>query len=397
MKLKSLVSYFKENKKRLILSILGIAIGVFSLSLMMGITQAMKLKVERAIGKLGSRVLVILPGEVKNLGGRTVQLSFYPTLKVKDAEEIKEKCPDVEEVSPYKKVSPNVHYMGKRITAEVYGVWPSYSKIADYKPICGRFLNKEDNEEIAQRAVLGYEVAKKLYGEECPVGKVIYLFNAPYRIVGVMEKRGTDLSGENLDERVYIPLSSAVKRISNVDYVDGIYLLPSEGAEIEKVKRELEEFLIKRHGKKDFSVNKFEDLINTQKQAMEIFSKLSLIVSSISFGVGALGILGVMTLSVYERLVEIGVKRTFGATRLEIALQFLIESAVLSLIGGIGGALLSSLIVLAVSTFAGWGTFVPLRGALISLLLAGLVGTISGVYPALRASSFDPKEILKET
>ncbi len=397
MKLKSLVSYFKENKKRLILSILGIAIGVFSLSLMMGITQAMKLKVERAIGKLGSRVLVILPGEVKNLGGRTVQLSFYPTLKVKDAEEIKEKCPDVEEVSPYKKVSPNVHYMGKRITAEVYGVWPSYSKIADYKPICGRFLNKEDNEEIAQRAVLGYEVAKKLYGEECPVGKVIYLFNAPYRIVGVMEKRGTDLSGENLDERVYIPLSSAVKRISNVDYVDGIYLLPSEGAEIEKVKREVEEFLIKRHGKKDFSVNKFEDLINTQKQAMEIFSKLSLIVSSISFGVGALGILGVMTLSVYERLVEIGVKRTFGATRLEIALQFLIESAVLSLIGGIGGALLSSLIVLAVSTFAGWGTFVPLRGALISLLLAGLVGTISGVYPALRASSFDPKEILKET
>ncbi len=397
MKLKSLVSYFKENKKRLILSILGIAIGVFSLSLMMGITQAMKLKVERAIGKLGSRVLVILPGEVKNLGGRTVQLSFYPTLKVKDAEEIKEKCPDVEEVSPYKKVSPNVHYMGKRITAEVYGVWPSYSKIADYKPICGRFLNKEDNEEIAQRAVLGYEVAKKLYGEECPVGKVIYLFNAPYRIVGVMEKRGTDLSGENLDERVYIPLSSAVKRISNVDYVDGIYLLPSEGAEIEKVKREVEEFLIKRHGKKDFSVNKFEDLINTQKQAMEIFSKLSFIVSSISFGVGALGILGVMTLSVYERLVEIGVKRTFGATRLEIALQFLIESAVLSLIGGIGGALLSSLIVLAVSTFAGWGTFVPLRGALISLLLAGLVGTISGVYPALRASSFDPKEILKET
>ena len=397
MKLKSLVSYFKENKKRLILSILGIAIGVFSLSLMMGITQAMKLKVERAIGKLGSRVLVILPGEVKNLGGRTVQLSFYPTLKVKDAEEIKEKCPDVEEVSPYKKVSPNVHYMGKRITAEVYGVWPSYSKIADYKPICGRFLNKEDNEGIAQRAVLGYEVAKKLYGEECPVGKVIYLFNAPYRIVGVMEKRGTDLSGENLDERVYIPLSSAVKRISNVDYVDGIYLLPSEGAEIEKVKREVEEFLIKRHGKKDFSVNKFEDLINTQKQAMEIFSKLSLIVSSISFGVGALGILGVMTLSVYERLVEIGVKRTFGATRLEIALQFLIESAVLSLIGGIGGALLSSLIVLAVSTFAGWGTFVPLRGALISLLLAGLVGTISGVYPALRASSFDPKEILKET
>ncbi len=396
MRLKTLISYFRENKKRLILSVLGVAIGVFSLSLMVGITGAMEKRIERVLGKMGSRVLVILPGEVKNLGGRTIQLSFYPTLTVKDAKVLQEKCPDVALTSPFKKVSPNVHYGGKRITAQVIGVWPSYSEIANYKPVCGRFLNWEDEEEIGQKAVLGYEVAKKLYGEECPVGKVIYLYNAPYRIVGVMERRGTDLSGENLDERLYIPLSSATRRISNVDYVDGIYLLPVEGAKLEEVKREVEELLLKRHGKRDFSVNRFEDLVNTQKQAMEIFSRLSLIVSLIAFGVGALGILAVMTLSVYERLVEIGVKRTFGATRLEIALQFLLESALLSLAGGLGGALLSTALVSIISSLAGWGTFVPVKGALLALALAVVVGVVAGVYPAVRASSFDPKKILKD-
>jgi len=396
MRLKSLISYFRENKKRFLLSVLGVAIGVFSLSLMVGITGAMEKRVERVIGKMGARVLVVLPGEVKNLGGRTIQLSFYPTLTVKDAQALLEKCPDIRAVSPFKKVSPNVHYGGKRISATVFGVWPQYSEIASYRPVCGRFLRPEDEEEMAQVAVLGYGVAEKLYGEECPVGKVIYLYNAPYKVVGVMEKRGTDLSGEDLDDRVYIPLSSAIKRISNVTYVDGIYVLPVKGVEIDRVKREIEELLLKRHGKKDFSVNRFEDLINTQKQAMEIFSRLSLIVSLIAFGVGALGILAVMTLSVYERLVEIGVKRTFGATKGEIALQFIVEAALLSLTGGIPGALTSVIIVSTISTIAGWGTYLPVKGALISLSLAVAIGIVAGLYPAMRAASFEPREILKE-
>ena len=396
MRVKSLISYFRENKKRFILSVLGVAIGVFALSLMAGITGALKKRVEKVMGRMGALVLVVLPGEVKNLGGRTIQLSFYPTLTVKDAQAIKEKCPEVKAVSPFKKVSPNVHYGGKRVSATVYGVWPEYTEIADYRPACGRFLTKEEDEEIAQVAVLGWGVAKKLYGEECPVGKVVYLYNAPYRIVGVMEKRGTDLSGENLDDRVYIPLSSAVKRISNVDYVDGIYVLPQPGADLEEVKREVEELLLKRHGKKDFSVNRFEDLVNTQKQAMEIFSKLSLIVSAVAFGVGALGILAVMTLSVYERLVEIGVRRTFGATRRDIALQFLTESALLSTAGGILGGALSFALVAFISTVAGWGTYLPVKGVLIALSLSTVIGVLAGVYPALRAASFEPKEILKE-
>ncbi len=397
MRLKELENYFRENKKRFLLSVMGVAIGVFSLSLMLGITSLMEKRVEKAIGKLGALVLVVIPGEVKNLGGRTLQLSFYPTLKVKDAVAIKEKCPDVEAVSPFKRVSPNVHYGGKRIDAQVFGVWPDYQEISSLNLRCGRFLTEEDNREIAQRAVIGSEVAKKLYGETCPVGKVIYLYDAPYKIVGVLKKRGTSLSGEDLDNRVYIPLSSAMKRISNVNYLDGIYVLPVSKDKVKEVKENIKELLLKRHGKADFSVNRFEDLVNTQKQAMEIFSKLSLTVSLISFGVGALGILAVMTLSVYERLVEIGIKRAFGATKKDIALQFLIESTLVSFVGGTLGALTSGTIVLFIATLAHWGTYIPVKGTLTALLLSTLIGIISGLYPALRASSFEPKEIIKSS
>ena len=148
--------------------------------------------------------------------------------------------------------------------------------------------------------------------------------------------------------------------------------------------------------KKDFSVNSYADLVNTQKQAMEIFTKLSIIVSVISFGVGALGILAVMTLSVYERLVEIGVRRAFGAPRSAIFLQFLLESALLSLTGASAGVVFAVFIVFLISYLAHWPVYFPFWEAFLSFSLSFLIGLLSGVYPAIRALSFEPKEILRE-
>ena len=393
--LRALLAYFRENKKRMLLSVIGVAIGVFSLTLMMGITGAMRQAVLKALGSLGANVIVVVPGDFKNLGGRTIQISFYPTLTVDDAEAIRDKCPSVSVVSPYKKVSPNVHYGGKYITATVFGLTPDYEKIAGYSVSCGRFLNEDDVKDMKQVAVIGYEVAKKLYGESCPVGKTIYLFYAPYKIVGVMERRGTDVSGENLDTRIYIPLTSALRRISNVDYLDGIYILPLP-SKLKEAEKEVKSLLLKRHGTKDFTVSRYEDIANTRKQAMEIFSRLSVIVSVIAFGVGALGILAVMTLSVYERLVEIGVRRAFGATRWDIFKQFLFESTVLSVSGALFGILFAALLVLLISQLAGCPFYLPFKGALISFSLSVLIGLLSGVYPALRATSFEPKEVLRD-
>ncbi|SMP02865.1 putative ABC transport system permease protein [Desulfurobacterium pacificum] len=396
MNVNALFSYFRENKKRMVLSVIGVAIGVFALTLMTGITGAMKRSISKALGSMGANLIVVIPGEVKNFGGRTLQLSFYPTLTLKDAKAIKEKCPSVRDVAPYKLVNPNVHYGGKSISSDVVGTTPSYEIVTDFHPFCGRFITQDDVENISQVAVIGYEVAKELYGETCPVGKTVYLYNAPYKIVGVMEKRGTDLSGEDLDTRIFIPITSAVKRISNVDYIDGIYVLSVSPSMVRETIKEVKTLLLKRHGKKDFTVDRYEDVVNTKKQALAIFSKLSIIVATISFGVGALGILAVMTLSVYERLIEIGVRRAFGASKKHILVQFLIESIILSFSGAIPGIALAILLVLLVSKVAGWVAYIPIDGAVISFSLSLVIGLVAGVYPALRATSFDPKEILKE-
>jgi putative ABC transport system permease protein len=392
----ALVAYFKENKKRMLLSIAGVAIGVISLTVMLGVTGAMRREVLKALGSLGADVIVVIPGEVKNLGGRTIQLSFYPTLTMEDASAVREKCALVKFAVPFKKVKPAVHFGGKYLKdAVTMGVTPEYERIAEHRTFCGRFLSKEDVESISQVAVIGAEVARELYRNACPVGRNIYLFNAPYTIVGVLEKKGTDVSGENLDMRIYIPITSAVKRISNVDYIDGIYILPEENAPADDVLSEVQSLLLKRHAEKDFTVSRYEDVVNTRKQAMEIFSKLSIIVAVIAFGVGSLGILAVMTLSVYERLTEIGIRRAYGARKIDIFLQFLGESTILSLVGAVVGVLTATGVVFAVSCAAGWSFYLPLKGTLLSFTLSIAIGLTAGIYPAVRATSFSTQKVLK--
>ncbi len=394
--LDTILNYFGSNKKRTVLAVIGVAIGVFSLVLMMGITGAMKGKINKILGKLGDRVLIIIPGQIKTMGGHVFQLSFYTTLTLKDAQAIKQKCPGVALVSPFKEVHPFIHANGKYSNAKVFGVAPEYSEITNYVPLCGRFITPVDVRAISQAAVIGQTVAKDLFNQTCPVGKTVYLFDAPYKIVGVLQKKGTDLSGTDLDNVIFVPISSAVKRLENVDYIDAIFVLPKNGTDISSVSKNIESLLLKRHGKKDFTVNRYEDVVNTRKQAMRIFKVLGITVSAIAFSVGALGILAVMTLSVYERLIEIGIRRAFGATKLDIFVQFLAEATILSLSGSIAGAFLATLIVALVSKIAGWSLYIPYHGLAVAIGLSVFIGIVSGVYPAIRATSFEPKEILRD-
>ncbi|WP_457569656.1 ABC transporter permease [Desulfurobacterium sp.] len=396
IEIETILHYFGSNKKRTVLAVIGVAIGVFSLVLMMGITGAMKNKVNEYLGDLGSQVFVVIPGEVKNLGGRLLQVKFFPTLTLKDAKAIKERCVLVKETSPIKEVYPPVHANGKFSTPKVLGVDENYAEITSSYPAAGRFITKDDVKEFRQVAVIGVEVAQDLFGEKYPVGKTLYLYNAPYKIIGVLPQKGTDISGENLDNRVLVPISCAVRRLENVDYIDGIYVLPVSEKVVNEAMKEVASLLKKRHKKKDFSISRYEDLVNTQKEAMEIFSVLSVTVATIAFSVGALGILAVMTLSVYERLVEIGIRRAFGATKLDIFKQFLLEATILSLTGSVSGAVIATGLVNIIAKIAKWQPYIPIKGIFISIALSIIVGLIAGVYPAMRATSFEPKEILKD-
>ncbi len=396
LEIETILKYFGNNKRRTLLSVTGIAIGVFSLVLMMGITGAMKNKVGEYLGELGGQVFVVIPGQIKNLGGKKLQVNFFPTLTTKDTKAIKERCLLVKESSPVKEVFPPVHVNGIYTNPKVFGVDRNYAAITSSEPAKGRFITKEDVENFSQIAVIGIEVAQNLFSEKYPIGKTLYLYNAPYKIVGILPKKGVDISGENLDNRVLVPISCAVRRLENVDYIDSIYVLPVSEKVTEEAMKEVTSLLKKRHGKKDFSITRYEDLVNTKKEAMEIFSVLSITVAVIAFSVGALGILAVMTLSVYERLVEIGIRRAFGATKKDIFKQFLIESTILSLTGSFSGALIATILVNVISKIAKWPLYIPVNGIAISITLSILIGLIAGIYPAARATSFEPKEILKD-
>ena len=394
-RLEALKNYFLENKRRFFLSLVGIAVGTLSLVVMSGITSAMKRKVVQSIGELGAKSIAVVPGDVRNLGGRVVQVSFYTTLKEEDLEAINEKCSFVRFSAPIKKVSPTIHANGKSFSGEVLGTTPEMALIENLKLKCGRFLSEDDIRNISQVAVIGHRVAVELFGSECPLGQTLFLYNAPYTIIGVAERRGTDISGNDLDSRVYIPVSSALRRLSNEDFLNQILVVPQEGKG-EEVESCVLSLLEKRHGTKDFTVGKYEEIVNARKKAIEIFSTLSITVAFIAFSVGAFGILGVMVLSVYDRMLEIGLRRTFGAKREQIFLQFLMESAVVSTFGAILGITVGAVITALVTKLANWGTFIPIKGMTVSLILSVIVGVVSGVYPAVRALQFEPKKVLEE-
>jgi putative ABC transport system permease protein len=274
----------------------------------------------------------------------------------------------------------------------VKGVEPDYSALLDYKIRDGRVLLRRDLDTFAKVALIGSKIADDFFRTD-PVGKTIYLSGMPFRVIGVMDKRGS-FSNENFDEAILIPLTTHMKVLENVDYLDGAVILAVDREAIRDTIRQIVQLLTERHGKKDFTVSTYQELQSTTSKTLHLFSVLSRVVASIAFSVGTLGILAIMALSIYERILEIAIKRVTGARKSDIFLQFLTESMVLSLTGSAAGIVISIILALTVQFLAKWSFFLPWKTAGISILLSVSIGIISGIYPALKALEFEPKAIL---
>jgi len=389
------LKYMRENKKRSFLAFLGVGIGVLSLCLMFGITNSMKEKINQEMAGLGSKLLVVTAGNLRFAGGRMRLISKATTLKEKEAYEIKEKIFHVVKVAPFVSFSMPAHSVGgNREFLSVIGTTPNFFYIYNMKVAEGKIFNDKDNKQIKKFMVLGSESYKKFFGNAPLKNQVIFLFNVPFKIIGKLKKRGTDISGNSLDNKVFIPLKTALKRMLNRDYIDGIFVLVDKEKNLDFVKKEIEKYLLFKHGKKDFTVMPYSNLAVTQNKTIKIFSKLAITVSIISFFVGALGIFALMIISVYERFTEIGIKRAFGARKIDIIFQFLIESFLLSFLGAIFGMIIAILLQALICKVAHWPFTPSYKVITISVILSSLLGVLAGVYPAIKASMLDPKEIL---
>ena len=389
----------QAQRGRSLLAATGVIIGVCALVVMVAVGEGGKRKVLREFESMGKNLLVVSAGKVSIRGGRVIQHETATTLSLSDAQAIRDRVGGVVEVAPIYDASALVERGRVVVSTRITGTSPAYPRVRNFYPALGRFFNEEEMKGRMRVAVLGYSVAQSLFGTVSPIGKWIRIRRIPFKVIGVMEPKGVDASGEDQDDQILIPVTTATTRVFHVTYINTILVQASSEGMIVEVASGIQHLLHRRHrlGKRadDFSINAMEEIMKEKAKAASIFAVLVAAVAAVSLLVGAIGVLAVMLLSVRERVQEIGIRRAVGASRGSILFQFLVESLVLTSVGGSIGLAAGVFISLLISVLAGWELVLPVRGALIGMLVSIFTGVVAGLYPAYKASLVHPIQALR--
>ncbi|WP_419786191.1 ABC transporter permease [Pseudodesulfovibrio sp.] len=403
LNLRIAISSLKAHKWRAILAMLGVFLGALAFTGVQHVSKIMVRKAEIETEQLGPNLFAVLAGQVRfRRSGAMRTDGNVKTFQLSDAEALIGGVPSVLEGAPFVSTNMQVRGNGNAVTAKILATWPQYQSIRSFHTDIGRFFTAEEVAERAKVCVLGRKIAERLFGRaENAVGQVAYLYRASFRILGVMEGKGRDISGEDQDEYLFMPLTTYMRRASNQDWVSGVFLRLDSAAGLQQVDDAAKSILRRRHsigpGKlDDFATMTPKDAMQLQRQALDLMATLGGISSAISFAVGGLGILSIMILVVRARRVEIGVRRAVGGRRRDIVRQFLFESALMAGVGGAFGVAVTVVLVVVGCTLAK----LPLILDPVSLIstLAGscLLGVVAGAYPAWQAANFEILDILKK-
>lgn len=398
LKYKLLFGGLFYKKLRLFLSVIGIIIGVTSLLLMNAFGEAAKIKTLKEIETFGPEVMMVVAGSVRVHGGRAIQTEITTTLKPDDVEILK-KVTGLKYISPVFNGDGLVRYSGNVVTTTVNGVNEEYLLLRKFPLAEGRNFLKDEILGYKKVAILGQKVKTQLFGNENPIGKIILLNRLPFRVVGVLAPIGIDASNADQDDQVLIPYTVAISAVYNVDYIRSIYLGLESPIHIPVAEKQINELLIKKHKveerNKDFEVVKAEDILKVKTQTTELFSTLVKSISILCLLVGALGVTAIMTLAVNERKKEIGIRKALGAENKVILFQFLVESILITLSGGIIGILLGILGTLIFFPFFNYPLVFPWVPIFFSSFLTIVFGIIAGIYPAYKATKIEPIILLR--
>lgn len=387
------------HKGRMILALLGILFAVMSLVAFGNISNGMKTKIDSEISKFGKNLVIVRAGIVFVTGRGARQFAEAKTLKLADVDRIKESIPGIAEAIPFFDRTYPARYGDKSLTVSVVGTRDSIFEMRNVDLLMGKYFTHEEDLRAEKKIVVGYKVFDNLFQGEDPLGKNILIYRVPTEIIGVMKEKGTDFTGQDQDLQVYLPLNTFMRRYSNVDYIKGIYLQLHDGVSLRDMKTTLRNYIRKIHNMKpeqkdDFSIFTMEDIVRTQEEGIRLVSVLTIIASTVSFLIGGLGIFAIMLLSISERKLEIGIRRVVGSKKRDIVLQFLTESVIVALIGGVFGILVGLLITLIVNYFGEFPFSLYLENIAISLLTSTLIGILAGIYPALQGTKYEPVSVL---
>ncbi len=398
MSISTALRALRRNMMRSGLTILGIVIGVGAVITTVGIGQGASRAVQAEIASLGRNLVIVVPGS-RSFGGAHSGWGGAKTLTVGDAEAILREAAGVSDVAYLRSKRVQVVYGGENWSTQAQGTTRSYQHISDLELAQGAFFDERDETTSARVVVIGQTIAKELFesGED-PVGAMLRVEDVPFRVVGVLESKGQSGVGRDRDDMLLMPFSTAERRVIGsqiLGIVEQILVSSVSEAQTDRVKQEIEAILRDRHrlapdADADFTVQSLQDVADVAKSITVILTSVLLGVASISLLVGGIGIMNILLVSVTERTREIGIRMSVGAKRRHILVQFLMESMMLSAVGGLLGTLLGLAATATVALLLGWPFVVSITAVLTAVIFSAGVGVFFGFYPAQQASQLDP-------
>lgn len=393
--LKALVA----NKMRSVLTMLGIIIGVGAVIAMVSIGMGIRKNVQDSIASLGSNMLIVQAGAPK-VGGVRQAAGSGENLKLEDADALRKRLQNVDYVAPSVQKSYQVVNGNQNWNTSVYGITPDYMAIRSLTVDSGSFLTNNDIKARSRVAVIGSTVAANLFGTTNPVGKNIRINNDPYKVVGVLDSKGQSSMGQDQDDCVLIPVTTAMERLMALTSIKTINIQVSSSDKLDQVQGQIETLLRQRHRIKnpaddDFQVRNLTSIMQTMTNTTDMITLLLGSIAAISLIVGGIGIMNIMMVSVTERTREIGIRKALGATFANIMMQFLIESIVVGVVGGLLGIVIGCSASLLIGKFAGFQTVITPEPILLSFFFSVGIGLFFGIYPARKAAKLDPIEALR--
>jgi len=379
---------------------LGIIIGVASVIVMLAIGQGSKKSIQNQISSMGSNMIFVRPNSDMREGVR-MDASSMQTLEIADVEAIKKSCPSVSAVSPQVSSGGQVIYSSNNWPTSMQGVNADYLSIRKLSLKEGRIFNEQELNSSSKVCVIGQTVVENLFTNgESPIGKTIRFNKIPFKVIGVLAEKGENTFGQDQDDIIIAPYTTVQKRIMAITWVQSIFTSAVSEEASSKAVDEISKALRKSHKLKstendDFEVRSQAELINTFSSITNMLTILLAAIASISLFVGGIGIMNIMFVSVTERTREIGLRMAIGGREVDIMLQFLIESVMISFAGGLIGVMFGFIFAYGVSTIFGWPIAITSFSVILSFIVCLATGVFFGWYPARKASYLDPIEALR--
>lgn len=389
-----------RNKLRAFLTMLGIIIGVGSVIAMLALGEGSKMSIREQMSSMGTNMVMVMPN-FQRRGGVSLGASVSMVLKYSDVVALRNEAASISEVSPEVRASGQVIYSNQNAQTTIYGVSEEYLTIKKLEVKSGRIFNLQETKSMAKVCILGQTVVKELFGANAdPIGLSIRIKKLPFLVIGVLKEKGESGMGQDQDDLILAPYTTVQRRLAAIDYINGIYASAVTEEKSPEAISEIEEILRRTHKLKESDANDFRimsqsELIETVSSVTDIMTLLLGAIAGISLLVGGIGIMNIMFVSVTERTREIGLRMSIGGRGKDILKQFLVESMMLSILGGALGILFGYLIARIAGSLMESQILVTTQSVVLAFVVCFIIGVFFGWYPAKKAAGLNPIDALR--